>query len=149
MTHPLPTPSASEADRVRASSAPAANSRVEADTRHCLQVLASADRWEIDRHLAGLDREWDVERYLQLNMSIVSLAGVALGALDRRFLVFPAAVFGFFLQHALQGWCPPLPLFRSAGARTRREINRERYALKALRGDFEPVRGDDEPSSPV
>src|SRR5690348_10746194 len=41
---------------------------------------------------------------------------------------FPAA--------ALQGWCPPVPFFRSRGVRTAYEINQERYALKALRGDF-------------
>ena len=40
------------------------------------------------------------------------------------------------LQHALQGWCPPLPLFRRLGFRTQEEIARERYALKGMRGDF-------------
>jgi hypothetical protein len=43
------------------------------------------------------------------------------------------------LQHALQGWCPPIPLLRRLGFRTEAEINRERYALKALRGDFRQV----------
>jgi hypothetical protein len=82
--------------------------------------------------------EWDVERYLQMNAGIVSLSGVVLRAMvSRRFLVLPAIVFGFFFQHATQGWCPPLPVFRKMGVRTRREINREKYALKALRGDFE------------
>ncbi len=48
----------------------------------------------------------------------------------------PAAVAGFLFQHAVQGWCPPVPLFRRLGFRTAREIDHERYALKALRGDF-------------
>jgi len=34
------------------------------------------------------------------------------------------------LQHGLQGWCPPLPLLRRLGIRTRGEIDREKYALK-------------------
>lgn len=51
----------------------------------------------------------------------------------------PAVVAGFLLQHALQGWCPPLPVFRRLGFRTQAEIERERYALKALRGDFDKV----------
>jgi hypothetical protein len=42
----------------------------------------------------------------------------------------------FFLQHALQGWCPPLPIFRKLGYRTKDEIAKEKYALKLLRGDF-------------
>ncbi len=56
--------------------------------------------------------------------------------MDKRFFALPAVVAGFLLQHALQGWCPPLPLFRRLGVRTAAEIDQERYALKALRGDF-------------
>lgn len=33
------------------------------------------------------------------------------------------------LQHGLQGWCPPLPVLRRLGVRTRGEIDREKYAL--------------------
>ena len=63
--------------------------------------------------------------------------GLALGAtVDRKWFIFPAAVAGFLLQHALEGWCPPLPLFRRLGFRTQSEIDYERYALKSLRGDF-------------
>lgn len=126
------------ADRVRAHSSERLNMRADAQTRSCIEELASKDREAIGRHVESLEREWDVERYLQTNMSILSLAGVVLGAaVDKRFLILPATVFGFFFQHAVQGWCPPLPVFRRLGVRTRREINREKYALKALRGDFE------------
>jgi hypothetical protein len=41
--------------------------------------------------------------------------------------------------HAIQGWYPLLPLFRRMGIRSQDEIDRERYALKALRGDFDAV----------
>jgi hypothetical protein len=116
------------------------NRRADAETQHCLTHLAGAGREAIARHLDALDREWDVERYLQTNAAIASLTGIVLGAtVDRRFLALSAAVFGFLLQHAVQGWCPPLPIMRRIGMRTRREINRERYALKALRGDFNGV----------
>jgi hypothetical protein len=125
-------------DRVRAHSNRLQNQRIDAQTRQCLERHAAGDREAIGRHLDALDREWDVERYLQMNAGIVSLSGVVLGAMaSRRFLVLPAIVFGFFFQHATQGWCPPLPVFRRMAVRTRREINREKYALKALRGDFE------------
>ena len=71
------------------------------------------------------------------------LLGVTLGAtVDRRFFYFPAIVGGFLLQHAVQGWCPPMFWFRRMSIRTQSEIDYERYALKALRGDF---RGVDEP----
>jgi hypothetical protein len=48
----------------------------------------------------------------------------------------------FFVQHAIQGWCPPIPIFRAYKVRTRPEIDREKYALKALRGDFAGTQND-------
>ncbi len=125
-------------DLVRARSGQAQNQRIDAQTRHDLERHAAQGPNAISRRLATLDREWDIERYLQMNAGLVSLSGVLLGAfVNRRFLVLPAVVFGFFLQHAVQGWCPPLLVWRRVGVRTRREINRETYALKALRGDFD------------
>lgn len=135
----LAAPDASP-DRVRAHSDQRQNHRIDAQTQECLEQCAADDREAISRHIETLDREWDVERYLQMNAGLVSLSGVVLSAfVSRRFLVLPAAVFGFFLQHAVQGWCPPLPVFRRVGVRTRREINKEKYALKGLRGDFDHV----------
>jgi len=60
----------------------------------------------------------------------------------RKWLLLTTMVQGFFLQHALQGWSPPVPLFRRLGFRTQNEIESERYALKALRGDFTDLRGN-------
>ncbi len=56
--------------------------------------------------------------------------------MDRRLFVLPAIVAGFLLQHAVQGWCPPIPIFRRLGIRTASEIDSERYALKVIREDF-------------
>jgi hypothetical protein len=61
---------------------------------------------------------------------------------DRKFFFFPAVVAGFLLQHAVQGWCPPLPIFRRMGFRTQTEIDEERHALKALRGDYRQLQAD-------
>ena len=98
---------------------------------------------QIDRRLRELDEEWDVERMLQFNSSALSLLGITLGiARSRRWLLLPLVVQGFFLQHGLEGWCPPLPLFRKLGIRMRAEIETERYALKAMRGDFADVRAE-------
>jgi hypothetical protein len=102
--------------------------------------LQRADTIEVAGRLAELDREWDIERVLQANASTLVIVGTLLGfTVDRRFFLLPTAVLSFFLQHALQGWCPPIPLFRARGVRTAREIERERYAIKALRGDFDGV----------
>jgi len=91
----------------------------------------------IDQRLLELDEEWDIERYLEANASTLMLIGTTLGAaVDRRWLWLPGTVAAFLLQHAVQGWCPPVSVFRRRGVRTKDEIFRERYALRALRGDF-------------
>ncbi|MFC0807384.1 hypothetical protein ACFHWW_18200 [Ensifer sp. P24N7] len=98
---------------------------------------------QISARLAELDREWDLERTLEANASTLAFTGTMLAAtVDRRWLALPAIVTGFLFQHAMQGWCPPLPILRRLGFRTAEEINQERYALKALRGDFDPKEGN-------
>lgn len=54
-------------------------------------------------------------------------------------MAFLTNVLGFLFQHAVQGWCPPVSLLRRLGFRTSSEIDAERYALKALRGDFKEL----------
>jgi uncharacterized protein (TIGR01244 family) len=117
--------------------------------RRIARGIDASIRWhalhpgEIGRRIEELDREWDIERVLEANAATLALGGVLLGAfVDRRWLVLPAAVTAFLLQHAIQGWCPPVPVFRRLGIRTAAEIDRERYALKALRGDFMNVRAE-------
>ena len=71
------------------------------------------------------------------------LAGLVLGVtVSRKWLLLPVAVGGFLLQHALQGWCPPLIWFRRLGVRTASEIDLERFSLKVLRGDFADLASD-------
>lgn len=121
--------------RVADNTPEAVNRRIAEDTEQSLRYFAGHPE-EIEQRLAALDREWDIERVLEANAATISLAGIAAGIFDRRFLLLPALVAGFLLQHALQGWCPPVPILRARGVRTAAEINRERVALKALRGDF-------------
>ena len=87
----------------------------------------------IDARLRELDREWDIERAIESNASVLVVAGSVLGlTVDRRFMLLPLVVGGFLLQHALQGWCPPVPILRRLGVRTCREIDLEREALRNL-----------------
>lgn len=103
-------------------------------------VMYYAERLDqIEQRLDELQKEWNVERAIELNFGIVSMAGLVLGMFNRKWLMLPMVAGGFFLQHVFQGWCPPVPLFRRLGIRTAAEINREKYALKALRGDFSGV----------
>jgi hypothetical protein len=91
----------------------------------------------IPGRLKQLDREWDVERALAFGSSTLTTLSVVTGLLGRRrAFFFSLVVQGFYMQHTLQGWCPPLPVLRRMGFRTASEIERERCALKdVLRED--------------
>jgi hypothetical protein len=99
---------------------------------------------QIGRRLQELDEEWDIERTIEANAAAVSLFGLTCGLLGKsRWFLLPAAVSGFLLQHAVQGWCPPIPVLRRLGYRTAFEIDQERQALKLLRGDYKNVGAGD------
>ena len=127
------------AERVPANTSAEANRAIE-------QAIYESVRWhadhpdQIEKRLQELDAEWDIERTLEANAATLALTGTLLGIfVDKRFLALPVVVTAFLLQHALQGWCPPVPFFRKRGVRTMREIDLERTALRALRGDFGPI----------
>jgi len=130
-------------DRVPDHTADRVNEQIRRRMEQRIARIAGAGPAAIARRLEELDREWDIERTLEANAAAISAAGAALALLvDRRFAFVPLVVGSFLLQHAVQGWCPPLPVFRRYGIRTQPEIEQERYALKALRGDFKQVRDD-------
>jgi hypothetical protein len=125
-------------DRVPEHTAPRVNQKIRERTEEQVRRTADSGPEAIGRRLRELDEEWDIERAIEANAATVALVGLGLGlTVDRRWLALPAAVATFLLQHAVQGWCPPVPVLRRLGFRTAREIELERNALKALRGDFE------------
>jgi hypothetical protein len=126
------------ADRVPMNTDACANRRIRLRTETNVARYAAMGPRAIERRLVELDYEWDVERYLETMAPSLTLTGLFLGTtVSRKWLLLPIAVQGMFLLHALQGWCPPLPVLRRMGVRTSDEINEERMALKALRGDFD------------
>ncbi len=136
------------ATRVPAHTAEHLNERIQRQTEASIAYYAAIAPEAIDKRLEELDREWDIERTLEANAAALSLFGLIMGAsVNRRWFAFPAVITGFLLQHALQGWCPPVPVFRRLGYRTRFEIDRERYALKYLRGDFDGLRMTTQPEN--
>lgn len=128
------------AQRVSLNTDPEVNDRIRQRTEANIEYYGSLGPLGIERRLRELDQEWDVERCLETMAPSFLLAGLFLGTtLSKKWLLLPLAVQAFLLQHALQGWCPPLVLLRRLGVRTTAEINHERYMLKALRGDFQGV----------
>jgi hypothetical protein len=124
-------------DRVRYHTASDVLRCIDDATKDQLKQHATVDSRLISERLQALDRQWDTDRAIELEASTVGLVGLALGAFVRTsFLAIPAVVGGALLLHAFTGRYPLLPVFRRMGMRTSREIAREKYALKALRGDF-------------
>jgi hypothetical protein len=131
-------------DRVRAHSARDVNEEI--DRKAQLRVVQAVGDSEIELscRIDELNMEWDMERWLETNASALAFTGTILGLLvNKKFFAIPCLVLPFLFQHAVQGWCPPVPVLRRKGVRTRREIDAEKYALKALRGDFSAVDAND------
>jgi len=124
-------------ERVPAHTADTINQRIHRDIAHRVRQLADAPA-RIPQRLRELDAEWDIERAIEANASTIAFVGVALGYFTHPYwLILPALVTAFLFQHAIQGWCPPVPILRWLGFRTADEISKERMALKAVRGDFD------------
>jgi hypothetical protein len=134
-------------DRVREHSPAPLNERIDRATQRRVLRAGGESEAALSRRIEQLDAEWDMERVLETNASAIALSGVLLGLfVNRKFFIVPCIVLPFLLQHATQGWCPPIPFFRSRGVRTRKEIDTEKVAVKALRGDFASVDGQSDPS---
>lgn len=130
----------SDTDRVRANTAPETLRKIDTTIEEKILYYSTQPTEVVSRRIAELDREWDIERWLETNASSLALAGLILGVTkSRKYLLLTGGVLSFLLMHAVQGWCPPVPIMRRLGVRTRSEIDREKFALKVLRGDFQDV----------
>ncbi len=128
-------------DQVRAATSSEVNRQIDREIWTHLRQYEGRSEADITRRIRELEREWDMERLLQANASALSLTGVFLGLTgSRKWLLLPGVVLSFLVQHAVSGWCPPVPIFRRLGVRTRREIDQEKFALKILRGDFDDLK---------
>jgi hypothetical protein len=126
-------------ERVPIHTSEGVNEQLKREIEERLRELA-AQPDAIARRVQELEAEWDIERAIEANASVLAFIGVALGYFAHPYwLALPALVTLFLFQHAVQGWCPPVPILRRLGFRTVYEIERERQALKAMRGDFAGV----------
>ncbi|MBX0331893.1 DUF2892 domain-containing protein [Pontibacter sp. HSC-14F20] len=136
-----------EQGRVRENTPESINERIDSSIRQSIARYKGRSYGEISERIRELDQEWSIERTLEVNASTLALTGTLLGAfINKRWFILPGIVSTFLLQYGLQGWCPPLTVMRSLGIRSRREIDEERYALKALRGDFDKISPKNSPS---
>jgi hypothetical protein len=129
-----------ELDRVRCSSSDQDNLQIEKSIQDTLNTYRGKSQQEITQRIIKIEKEWSIERWLELNASTLAFIGVILGVFIHLYWLFlPTIVLPFLALHAIQGWCPPLPIMRKLKIRTRREIDWEKFSLKFIRGDFQDI----------
>ena len=117
-------------DRVRKVTSASTNEEIDKEIDENISFFSNQPGNLIERRIRELDKEWDIERTLELNASLIGLTGIFLAAtINKKWLILPGIVTAFLAQHAIQGWCPPVSFFRKLHFRTRKEIDREKYSL--------------------
>ena len=113
------------------------NESIRKHTTDMLEIYKDRDNDSISDRISYLNEEWDTDRILEADIGLIVLAGSILGCkISKSWFVLTGIAGAFLLQHALQGWCPPLPLLRRFGIRTSEEIYNEKTVLKMIRKDF-------------
>lgn len=134
---PITLNPATETDRVRRCTSPEMLRKIEDQIEQNIRFYSVQPVPVISERIETLKREWSIERYLQVNVASLGFM-TAFFALtrNRAWALLTCTALSFFLYHGLRGFDPPIPILRRMGVRTRGEIDRELFALKALRGDF-------------
>ena len=124
-------------DRVRNHTADKVNQKIDKCTQENIQRYSNESREVVRNRIEKLNEELDVEQARQLTSAAKVLAGIGLAlTVNKKWLLLSAISSAFLIQHSIQGWCPPLPLFRRLGVRTREEINEEIDGLKERLSTF-------------
>lgn len=121
-----------------------ANEKIDRQILENISKYAGKSPEEIAHRIKQLDKEWDIERVLDVVMPGFALIGITLSFIISKYsLILPILFLSFYLMYAFIGWCPPIPILRYFKVRTRPEIDREKYALKVMRGDFSDLENDE------
>jgi len=102
-----------------------------------LAWVAEAGHGALEGRLRELDNEWSVGRMVKSTTGVLILGGLALTFFVHPWCAAVVALGGCLLAQSLfarHNWLGDL--FHAVGFRTSCEIDHERTALKALRGDF-------------
>ncbi|HEY3788868.1 MAG TPA: hypothetical protein VGL71_08440 [Urbifossiella sp.] len=102
-----------------------------------LACLADAGPQAIDERLEQIGTEWSAGRMTKAVIGVAVIVGLILTVLVTPWCVFLPLLGGVFLLQYLFGRTSWLgEAFQKAGFRSGSDIDQEKFALKALRGDF-------------
>jgi len=126
------------AKRVADNTAPEVNGVIRNRTIGSISAYQNCSKSLLSEKIKRLGEEWDTERVLEMGAaSLVAISSVrGYRATRCGWFLLSGSVGGFLLMHALEGWCPSLPVIRNLGVRTAEEIGQEKIAFKFMRGDF-------------
>eukprot|EP00762_Andalucia_godoyi_P005999 ANDGO_00085.mRNA.1 hypothetical protein ACA1_197720 len=139
-----PAPAAPVVDRTRIYASTKLNQKLDENLAESIRAYIDHSFEEITQRIEVLNKEWGMERLLELSASalitvaLASLLFTSRGSLLKK-LILPVSASAFLMQHAIQGWCPPFSVLRAFGVRPSAQIFSEKIIMKLLRGDFAPL----------
>jgi hypothetical protein len=105
-----------------------------------VRYYSSLGKDGLTERIHALDAEWDAEKSVVVGLAGAGMAFLALGLVGTRFWRLLAwGTLPLIFMAGQDKWRPSQGILKTLGLRTRREIHEEKYALKALRGDFRNV----------
>ena len=102
-----------------------------------IRALAEAGPAAIDERLTQLDRAWTAGRAAKAAIGVAVVAGLALGlTVNLWFLLLPIVGGAVLVEYVFSRQSLLGAMFRSMGLPSGADVEQEKLALKALRGDF-------------
>ncbi|MBA3899151.1 MAG: hypothetical protein H0X62_02910 [Bacteroidetes bacterium] len=126
-------------DKIRAASDSHLNWEIDRKIEENIRKYTYQGSYEISQRIMELEKEWDINKVLQINAASLALLGIGFSLKNKRWLFFSGTILLTLAYVSLNGWGPPINIFRRMGYRTRQEIDCEIYAMKFLRGDFTEI----------
>ena len=104
----------------------------------------------LTERIRALEGEWDAEKFAMVSLSGLGLLGLLMGLFGSRlWRVLTWVSLPLLLLAGLEKWRPSKGIISTLGLRSRKENLSEKYALKALRGDFQKVESGAEAERPA
>ena len=138
---------AHEADRIRRYTSRQMLEKIDEQIERNVAFYASQPDEVVAERIRELQQEWSINPCLQAKTAAMCLLGAVLGLfVSKKRALLAVAGFGFLLFRQADPRIAPL---RHLGLRTRSEIDRELYALKAARGDFKNLPAERPAQAPI
>jgi hypothetical protein len=113
--------------------------QINRDTLRSIQHYSGRPIQFLGRRIEELEEEIPLEALVYRGGALMTIGGLTLLLLrnkSRAAWLFVAAIGALQLQYSYQGRNALTDILRKRGYRSRKEIQAEKYALQALRGDF-------------